>query len=392
VKQHQQVREVEMGQVAEGAVAKVPAPGFYRVTGMHPNHSEFWWVKTHRDSCVNGGKPYDCAWGFSLWGQGDDEPTWAYRTYGDLVSKLIRQYPDSVWTEDYRRTGAPVIIRAVVRPFIDAMGAPPARAPKKRTRPSRPCQCGTGCGRVVSSGHRLSTTCRRAEEMKAAVDGAVNEEKWGGDEYLLETIRRVDAEHEAQVIEERQRAQMATERANITARELDAARAEIVAVDRKLSADIARHLEVNASLSLQLASADEQHEAITKERDLWMGRFDQSVARSREWEASAGDAEHRAQRAEALQQTTAGELETCRANLAEMGDELDAMRKGRAYDDVETERAESLLDRSRAAVEAQGVVITEQAERLATLRGRFAAACVAAVVLGAVAVVGGVML
>jgi hypothetical protein len=252
-----------------------------------------------------------------------------FGTEADAIDALRAIYGPVVVPLDIMETG---------RGGVVGEDAAPVKAPKKRTRKTHPCQCGTGCGRVASSGHRLSTTCRRTEEMMAAVDEACH---YTASAYV-EDITML----QAKVIEERQRAQMATERGNITARELDAARA-----------DIARHLEVNASLAADLARADDRHTGTM-------------------------------------------------ATLTAANDTIDLLRlEAERRESVINERDETVeglesevivwrheLSKSRDALEVMTLDLAERLREIATLRGRFAAACVAAVVLAVVAVVGGVML
>lgn len=241
------------------------------------------------------------------------------------------------------------------------------------------CYCGNLCSRHKSGNYRdQCDTCRRVQPLLEPLSATIRDTwavlDWIGVQSagtLADTVKKMH--EDAQADEDKANAHI-----------YDAIKAlDDAGIPDSGKKTIAQRITSLGGSRAEWRQKAEQRERRGQEaraqRDAAMARFDESVARSREWEADAGDESHRAQRAEAIQQTTAGELETCRANLAEMGDELDAMRKGRAYDDVETERAESLLDRSRAAVEAQGQAIEDLARRLRLSRYRLiASACLCA--------------
>jgi hypothetical protein len=97
--------------VEPGAPESLP-DGFYAVSGLPAEYGAYWRVLTHRDES-NGGQPYVCAWGLSLWGREGEGPTWAYRTFGNRLSVLRERFPLATWAPDRDRAkgmqGAPLM-------------------------------------------------------------------------------------------------------------------------------------------------------------------------------------------------------------------------------------------------------------------------------------------
>lgn len=158
--------------------------------------------------------------------------------------------------EQHRDLFAPWVPLGLV---ITAAAGVTSVKPARKPRPSRPCECGTDCGRTASGGHRLSRTCRVEVPWR---------EKVAGLEALADAALASDT---------RARALLGTQAARANRMERDAADA--------LGRLQAAHAERDAATAT-VRQLTEQVGALTVERDkavAFTERLWDALAESVEW-------------------------------------------------------------------------------------------------------------